>query len=172
MFIYYFFLFTSIFLLVLKLFFAYKYFKNIKNQPKSYINEENYTVIQPILSGDFRLEEDLAENLKNTEKMRFIWLIDKSDRIALETAEKILENKEFSKRTEIFQMDDVPQEINPKIFKISQVIEKVKTKYTIILDDDTVMDIKRINEFSLYEKRKDEDLVLMSHEDFWKEVER
>ena len=156
MFIYYFFLFTSIFLLVLKLFFAYKYFKNIENQPKSYINEENYTVIQPILSGDLGLEEDLTENLKNTEKMRFIWLIDKSDRVALETAEKILGNKDFFQRTEIFQMDDVPQEINPKIFKISQVIEKVKTKYTIILDDDTVMDIKRINEFALYEKRKDE----------------
>lgn len=28
------------------------------------------------------------------------------------------------------------------------------------------------NSIKHYEKRKDEDLVLMSHEDFWKEVER
>ena len=28
------------------------------------------------------------------------------------------------------------------------------------------------NSIQHYEKRKDEDLVLMSHEDFWKEVER
>ena len=28
------------------------------------------------------------------------------------------------------------------------------------------------NSIQNYEKRKDEDLVLMSHEDFWKEVER
>ena len=143
-------------LFVLKSFFSFIYFQKINNLEKTGINESNYTAVQPILSGDTRLEEDLAANLKNTEDMKFIWLVDKSDSTAIKTVEKILEKENYSDRVEVYKLDDVPQEVNPKIFKLAQIVDKIKTEYTVILDDDSVMDRKRLDELSIYEKDKSE----------------
>ena len=146
----------TIILLSLKLIFTCAYFYKINSLEKSKIDESKYTIVQPILSGDPRLEEDLMANLKNTTDMEFIWLVDKSDKIAIQTVEKILKNKNYSNRIEVYYLDDVPQEVNPKIFKLEQVVDKIKTEYTIILDDDSVIDRKRLNELSIYEKDKTE----------------
>ena len=146
----------TIILLILKLIFSFIYFQKINSLEKSKIDESKYTIVQPILSGDPRLEEDLTANLKNTIDMKFIWLVDKSDKTAIQTVEKILKNKNCSNRIEIYYLDDVPQEVNPKIFKLEQVVDKIKTEYTIILDDDSVIDIKRLDELSIYEKDKTE----------------
>lgn len=78
----------TIILLILKLIFTFAYFYKINNLEKTKIDENKYTIVQPILSGDPRLEEDLMANLKNTIDMKFIWLVDKSDKIAIQTAEK------------------------------------------------------------------------------------
>ena len=145
-----------IILLILKLIFSFIYFQKINSLEKSKIDESKYTIVQPILSGDPRLEEDLTANLKNTTDMEFIWLVDKSDKIAIQTVEKILKNKNYSNRIEVYYLDDVPQEVNPKIFKLEQVVDKIKTEYTIILDDDSVIDRKRLDELSIYEKDKTE----------------
>ena len=105
---YYLLIFITISLFTLKLIFAYRYFRDIENKIKNSIennikdnikygiNEENYTVIQPILSGDPRLAEDLTANLKNTDKMKFIWLIDKNDITAQKVVKEILKNNEIS----------------------------------------------------------------------------
>ena len=146
----------TIILLILKLIFSFIYFQKINSLEKSKIDESKYTIVQPILSGDPRLEEDLTANLKNTTDMEFIWLVDKSDKIAIQSVEKILKNKNYSNRIEIYYLDDVPQEVNPKIFKLEQVVDKIKTEYTIILDDDSVIDRKRLDELSIYEKDKTE----------------
>ena len=146
----------TIILLILKLIFTFAYFYKINNLKKTEIDENKYTIVQPILSGDPRLEEDLTANLKNTIDMKFIWLVDKSDKTAIQTVEKILKNKNYSNRIEIYYLDDVPQEVNPKIFKLEQVVDKIKTEYTIILDDDSVIDRKRLDELSIYEKDKTE----------------
>ena len=146
----------TITLFILKSLFSFIYFQKINNLEKTEINESNYTVVQPILSGDTRLEEDLTANLKNTENMKFIWLVDKSDSTAIKTVEKILKNENYSDRVEVYELDDVPQEVNPKIFKLAQIVDKIKTEYTIILDDDSVMDRKRLDELSIYEKDKSE----------------
>ena len=143
-------------LFVLKSLFSFIYFQKINNLEKTGINESNYTAVQPILSGDTRLEEELTANLKNTENMKFIWLVDKSDSTAIKTVEKILKNKNYSDRVEVYELDDVPQEVNPKIFKLAQIVDKIKTEYTVILDDDSVMDRKRLDELSIYEKDKSE----------------
>ena len=143
-------------LFILKSLFSFIYFQKINNLEKTGINESNYTAVQPILSGDTRLEEDLTANLKNTEDMKFIWLLDKSDSTAIKTVEKILKNENYSDRVEVYELDDVPQEVNPKIFKLAQIVDKIKTEYTIIIDDDSVMDRKRLDELSIYEKDKSE----------------
>ena len=146
----------TIILLILKLIFSFIYFQKINSLEKSKIDESKYTIVQPILSGDPRLEDDLTANLKNTTDMKFIWLVDKSDKIAIQTVENILKNKNYSNKIEIYYLDDVPQEVNPKIFKLKQVVDKIKTEYTIILDDDSVIDRKRLDELSIYEKDKTE----------------
>ena len=154
--LFYFLLTITIILLILKLFFSFAYFYKIDKFEKTEINEKKYTVLQPILSGDPRLEEDLTANLKNTTDMNFIWLVDKSDKVAINTVENILKDKNYSNRIEVYYLDDVPQELNPKIFKLAQVVDKIKTDYSIILDDDAVIDRKKLNELSVYEKDKDE----------------
>ena len=146
----------TIILLILKLFFSFAYFYKIDKLEKTEINEKKYTVLQPILSGDPRLEEDLKANLKNTTDMKFIWLVDKSDKVAINTVENILKDKNYSNRIEVYYLDDVPQEVNPKIFKLAQVVDKIKTEYSIILDDDAVIDRKKLDELSVYEKDKSE----------------
>ena len=146
----------TIILLILKLFFSFAYFYKVDKLEKTEIDEKKYTVLQPILSGDPRLEEDLIANLKNTTDMKFIWLIDKSDKVAINTVENILKDKNYSNRIEVYYLDDVPQELNPKIFKLAQVVDKIKTEYSIILDDDAVIDRKKLDELSVYEKDKSE----------------
>ena len=149
----------AVILLILKLIFSFVYFKRINSLEKNKIDESKYTVVQPILSGDTRLEDDLSANLKNTDDMKFIWLVDKSDSLARQTVENILKNKNYSSRVEVYYLDDVPQEVNPKVFKLSQAIKKIKTEYTVILDDDAVIDRKKLDELSIYEKDKAEWIV-------------
>ena len=149
----------TIILLILKLIFSFIYYQKINSLEKSKIDENKYTIIQPILSGDPRLEDDLIANLKNTVEIKFIWLVDKSDKIAIQTVENILKNKNYSNRIEVYYLDDVPQELNPKIFKLGQVVDKIKTEYTIILDDDAVIDRKKLDELNIYEKDKTEWIV-------------
>ena len=154
--LFYFLLTITIILLILKLFFSFAYFYKIDKLEKTEIDEKKYTVLQPILSGDPRLEEDLKANLKNTTDMNFIWLVDKSDKVSINTVESILKDKNYSNRIEVYYLDDVPQELNPKIFKLAQVVDKIKTEYSIILDDDAVIDRKKLDELSVYEKDKSE----------------
>ena len=154
--LFYFLLTITIILLILKLFFSFAYFYKIDKFEKTEIDEKKYTVLQPILSGDPRLEEDLTANLKNTTDMKFIWLVDKSDKVAINTVGNILKDKNYSNRIEVYYLDDVPQDLNPKIFKLAQVVDKIKTEYSIILDDDAVIDRKKLDELSIYEKDKDE----------------
>ena len=149
----------AVILLILKLIFSFVYFKRINSLEKNKIDESKYTVVQPILSGDTRLEDDLSANLKNTNDMKFIWLVDKSDSLARQTVENILKNKNYSSRAEVYYLDDVPQEVNPKVFKLSQAVKKIKTEYTVILDDDAVIDRKKLDELSIYEKDKAEWIV-------------
>nr|WP_314115266.1 glycosyltransferase [uncultured Leptotrichia sp.] len=149
----------AVILLILKLIFSFVYFKRINSLEKNKIDESKYTVVQPILSGDIRLEDDLSANLKNTDDMKFIWLVDKNDSLARQTVESILKNKNYSSRVEVYYLDDVPQEVNPKVFKLSQAIKKIKTEYTVILDDDAVIDRKKMDELSIYEKDKAEWIV-------------
>ena len=149
----------AVILLILKLIFSFVYFKRINSLEKNKIDESKYTVIQPILSGDIRLEDDLSANLKNTDDMKFIWLVDKNDCLARQTVENILKNKNYSSRVEVYYLDDVPQEVNPKVFKLSQAVKKIKTEYTVILDDDAVIDRKKLDELSIYEKDKTEWIV-------------
>ena len=112
--------------------------------------EELFTVVQPILSGDPRLANDLQANLQQTESVEFYWLIDQSDTEAQHVANKICQDESFAQRIRIFLIEDVPQGINPKSYKIEQVVEELTRPYLIILDDDSVIDFSKMGELTTY----------------------
>ena len=112
--------------------------------------EELFTVVQPILSGDPRLERDLRANLQQTKTVEFYWLIDQSDTEAQRVANKICQDELFSQRIRIFLIEDVPQGINPKSYKIEQVVEDLTRSYLIVLDDDSVIDFSKMGELTAY----------------------
>ena len=112
--------------------------------------EELFTVVQPILSGDPRLESDLRANLQQTEAVEFYWLIDQSDTEAQRVADRICKDASFAHRIRIFLIEDVPQGINPKSYKIEQVVEELTRPYLIVLDDDSVIDFSKMGELTTY----------------------
>ena len=112
--------------------------------------ENLFTVVQPILSGDPRLESDLRANLQQTKTVEFYWLIDQSDTEAQRVANKICQDELFSQRIRIFLIEDVPQGINPKSYKIEQVVEDLTRSYLIVLDDDSVIDFSKMGELTAY----------------------
>ena len=112
--------------------------------------ENLFTVVQPILSGDPRLESDLRANLQQTKTVEFYWLIDQSDTEAQRVANKICQDELFSQRIRIFLIEDVPQGINPKSYKIEQVVEELTRPYLIVLDDDSVIDFSKMGELTTY----------------------
>lgn len=112
--------------------------------------EELFTVVQPILSGDPRLANDLQANLQQTESVEFYWLIDQSDTEAQHVANKICQDESFAQRIRIFLIEDVPQGINPKSYKIEQVVEELTRPYLIVLDDDSVIDFSKMGELTTY----------------------
>lgn len=112
--------------------------------------EELFTVVQPILSGDPRLESDLRANLQQTEAVEFYWLIDQSDIEAQRVADQICQEASFAQRIRTFLIEDVPQGINPKSYKIEQVVEELTRPYLIVLDDDSVIDFSKMGELTAY----------------------
>lgn len=112
--------------------------------------ENLFTVVQPILSGDPRLESDLRANLQQTKVVEFYWLIDQSDTEAQHVANKICQDESFAQRIRIFLIEDVPQGINPKSYKIEQVVEELTRPYLIVLDDDSVIDFSKMGELTTY----------------------
>ena len=125
------------------------YYKKVKSDATDF-PEELFTVVQPILSGDPRLESDLRANLQQTKVVEFYWLIDQSDTEAQNVANKICQDASFAQRIRIFLIEDVPQGINPKSYKIEQVVEELTRPYLIVLDDDSVIDFSKMGEMTAY----------------------
>ena len=125
------------------------YYKKGKSDATDF-PEELFTVVQPILSGDPRLANDLQANLQQTEAVEFYWLIDQSDKEAQRVADQICQDASFAQRIRIFLIEDVPQGINPKSYKIEQVVEELTRPYLIVLDDDSVIDFSKMGELTAY----------------------
>lgn len=94
------------------------------------------TVLQPILSGDARLEEMLESNLISLPEQRFLWLCDVWDTEAIRVTE-ILRKKYPGHRISIRLCADCPERVNPKVFKLIDGASEVETPFFSVLDDDT-----------------------------------
>lgn len=138
------FLFVSIlyFVIILSKYILSSMYLN-KIKKNVYVNHIT-TIIQPILSGDPLLEKMLENNIIENSNNSFFWLIDNEDDVGHEIVYKI-KNKYPNVKINIFSFPPCPIGINPKIFKISQVISKIETEHFIILDDDTYLPNKTLN---------------------------
>lgn len=94
------------------------------------------TIMQPILSGDVRLEEMLEGNLVSLPGQRFLWLCDEWDVEAIRVATRLKEKHPASLIT-IQLCADCPEGINPKVFKLIAGTPEVVTPFIAVLDDDT-----------------------------------
>ena len=138
-----------LFLFLIRWLLSFTYYKRGQAHIADFL-EELFTVVQPILSGDPRLESDLRANLQQTEAVEFYWLIDQSDTEAQRVADRICKDASFAHRIRIFLIEEVPQGINPKSYKIEQVVEELTRPYLIVLDDDSVIDFSKMGELTAY----------------------
>ncbi|MGD9128788.1 MAG: glycosyltransferase [Planctomycetia bacterium] len=99
---------------------------------------ELVTVVQPILGGDPRLSDVLRSTLQNTSPdTRFLWLVDKNDAPGQAAVKTLCE--EYPARIEVVWCDPVPEEVNPKAFKLQKAVDRIETPFVAILDDDTTI---------------------------------
>ena len=140
---------TYLFLFLIRWLLSFTYYKRGQAHIADF-PEQLFTVVQPILSGDPRLESDLRANLQQTEAVEFYWLIDQSDIEAQRVADQICQEASFAQRIRTFLIEDVPQGINPKSYKIEQVVEELTRPYLIVLDDDSVIDFSKMGELTDY----------------------
>jgi ceramide glucosyltransferase len=97
--------------------------------------EPDVVVLQPILSGDPYLAEQLAANLTNHPTARFRWLVDEDDdegrRVATGLAEGVA-------RVEVRVYEKAPASVNPKVYKLARAVD-AGDSLVAVLDDDTVL---------------------------------
>ena len=142
---------------ILRAIFTLQYCKCRRKNAKKLATFKEYTIVQPIVSGDDSLAFFLESNLRNAPEMSFIWIIDEGDLEAEKIVNGILE-KNYPNDIKLICANKVTQGKNPKIYKLKQAIEFIKTKYTIMLDDDCVIDFRFFNEMKKYEEN-DKDYI-------------
>ncbi|MDX2082528.1 MAG: glycosyltransferase [Rickettsiales bacterium] len=111
---------------------------HVKDRYGEKIDENNITVLQPILGGDPELENCLTQNLKNAPQANFIWLIDDDDLLGQEAAKKAIAKINHGK-VKIMLNPKPPQDVNPKTAKLGYGIKIVESEFIAILDDDTIL---------------------------------
>lgn len=99
-------------------------------------NPNDFSVVQPIVSGDPNLKTDLTANVNNASGLSFIWIVDHDDNEAIEIVNqiKVTTNKDIS----IIVCDEIPKDLNAKVYKQKLALSQCK-KYMIALDDDSVL---------------------------------
>lgn len=118
--------------------------KHAPNNTNIEYAQDKYTIMQPILSGDRSLKNNLIENLTNLGQASFIWLIDKGDEEARQITTEIIEMFPKSQnRINIITVDNAPPGVNPKTYKLNIGLPYAK-KYVVVLDDDTVIKAKAL----------------------------
>ncbi len=102
------------------------------------VAENDITVLQPILGGDPALAQCLEHTLREASRARVIWLLDDDDPPGQQAARQALA---ASGRDDVILLftPPPPADRNPKIFKLIQGLDQVKTPFVAILDDDTMV---------------------------------
>ena len=97
------------------------------------------TVLQPILSGDPWLAEQLRANLANHPDARFRWLLDVSDVEGRRIAEGLAAAARPG-QVELRLFGAAPAGANPKVYKLARAVD-ADDQLLAVLDDDTVLPV-------------------------------
>jgi ceramide glucosyltransferase len=131
-------------LLMAKAYLSLRYARRYSQKHVVEESNEPLTIMQPILSGDPLLESSLKHNLDHSPVwVNFLWLVDEDDTEAQRVTKKLAE--EF-KRVEIVLCPKVPERMNPKSFKLDYAFGKVNTPLLAVLDDDTLLSHKSLEQ--------------------------
>lgn len=131
-----------LFILLFKVMSARKYRKTFifSNQK---IPLDQVSILQPILSGDPKLPKTLESNLETLRGLTFFWLVDKSDAEAHRIADKLISAHADCAIIKLIY-PEAPEGLNPKLFKLHQALPLCKTRYCLVLDDDTTLPLKTL----------------------------
>jgi ceramide glucosyltransferase len=124
-------------LLLLKAHLSLSYAKQTVQYSTDTTEPVEVTILQAILSGDPLLESSLRYNLKAVpEGAKFVWLVDDDDTVGLELTRRLADS--YSNIT-LVTCPSVPQNLNPKVFKLAYGFSQVTTPLLAVLDDDTCL---------------------------------
>jgi ceramide glucosyltransferase len=94
-------------------------------------------VVQPVLGGDPRLAEVLADNLAALPGVRFLWLVDEDDP-AGQAACREAQAAQPTARVTVRTLPPPPPGVNPKLFKLAASARRYTDEPVLVmLDDDT-----------------------------------
>ena len=131
---------SYLFLLLIKVAFSWYY---AARHREVQTEDQPVTILQPILSGDPFLEEDLRHNINTvTGQVQFLWLVDEDDAEGRRITE-LLTNETHGKVT-VLLCPPLSETVNPKTFKLQLGLQEVNTEYVAVLDDDTRLDVDNI----------------------------
>lgn len=94
------------------------------------------SILQPILSGDPLLKEQLTWNVQHLHGAEFLWLIDEDDQAAASITEEIRQAYPQAE-IEVIRFAPAPESVNPKSYKLEQGWRSSTRQTCVILDDDS-----------------------------------
>ncbi len=133
-------------ILLIKFYLAMGYYQRQKDQIHSNeISSEHarqFCIVQPILSGDPKLESTLQSNLESLHReVHFYWMIDVDDHPAMELCQRLKGSSTACEgRIQIIQCEKSPSSHNPKTWKLQVALEACDRNLLVVLDDDTTIE--------------------------------
>lgn len=123
-------------LLFVKFQLARRYARTRPVAPASVADFRDVTILQPVVSGDPRLEEVLQATLGTYRSSPLVWMVDDDDAPARELC-TALQRANPAHALRIVFTPPPPQGENPKAFKLALAESEVRTPFVVVLDDDT-----------------------------------
>ncbi len=112
---------------------------------------KQWTIVQPILSGDPKLPELLARNLSALgPEVRFLWMLNECDQLAIDIANQVCSRfPSVPDRVRVVLCPAAESNVNPKSYKLQLALADVTTDYFVVLDDDTTITKNALQDASL-----------------------
>lgn len=131
-----------LFLLVLKFHLARRYAQTCP--AAATFDFSTVTILQPVVSGDPRLEEVLLLTLGTFRSSPLVWIVDDDDLPARVLCLR-LQQENPGQPSQLLLTPPPPQGENPKAFKLALAEATIRTPFLVVLDDDTRLSIQGMN---------------------------
>jgi len=118
-----------------------------KNQNTEVKEDIAVAILQPILSGDSKLSNNLKRNLSqnHSTNVEWIWLVDEKDTTGQKICKRLIKAQPHVD-IQLIVCPDCPLKSNPKVFKLDIGLTHTQANYIAILDDDTMVSPQILSE--------------------------